>query len=56
MCLQPVWDTSGSLRFYICTQYTGTSGIGNLVRDCGATFPSGLQVCEESDESHPLRS
>jgi len=49
MCLQPVWDTRGTLRFYICTQYTGTSGVGNLVRDCGATFPSGLQVSGKSN-------
>ena len=42
--MQPVWDTSGALRFYVCTQYTGTSGVGNLVRDIGASFPSGLQT------------
>ena len=44
ICLQPVWDSSAALRFYICTQYTGTSGVGNLVRDIGASFPSGLQT------------
>jgi len=44
LSLQPVSDSSGSLRYYVATQYTGTSGVGNLVRDCGATFPSGLQT------------
>eukprot|EP00288_Rhodomonas_lens_P005709 CAMPEP_0177736442 /NCGR_PEP_ID=MMETSP0484_2-20121128/25337_1 /TAXON_ID=354590 /ORGANISM="Rhodomonas lens, Strain RHODO" /LENGTH=733 /DNA_ID=CAMNT_0019250123 /DNA_START=197 /DNA_END=2399 /DNA_ORIENTATION=+ len=44
LSLQPVFDMNGELRYYVGTQYTGTSGVGNLVRDCGATFPSGLQT------------
>mmetsp|Transcript_39754 Transcript_39754/g.97700 ORF Transcript_39754/g.97700 Transcript_39754/m.97700 type:complete len:355 (+) Transcript_39754:808-1872(+) len=42
--LQPVLDMNGDLRYYVGTQYAGTHGIGNKVRDVAEAFPSGLQT------------
>jgi len=42
--LQPVLDMHQELRYYVGTQYAGTHGVGNKVRDLQEHFPSGLQT------------